>query len=185
MTAPFRRIVTGHDNDRKAIIVEDSSNLRILKVGADNPVISYEIWSTRETPAQVSRSMSEPIEEAVKLSPPDNGTRIRVIDVPPEEEGGAMSAEAAAEHFARIGASDAISRAENKPHPFMHRTRSVDYGIVLEGEIVLIVDKGETTVRAGDVVVQCGTNHSWASRSGKVCRMAFVLIDGRFDADIA
>jgi uncharacterized cupin superfamily protein len=62
----------------------------------------------------------------------------------------------------------------------MHRTESVDYGIVLEGEITLIVDKGETVVRAGDIVIQRGTNHAWANRSGKNCRIAFILIDGQF-----
>jgi uncharacterized cupin superfamily protein len=65
-------------------------------------------------------------------------------------------------------------------HPFMHRTESVDYGIVLEGEITLLVDEGETTVRAGDIVIQRGTNHGWSNRSGKNCRIAFILIDGKF-----
>ncbi|MGH8035279.1 MAG: cupin domain-containing protein, partial [Lysobacterales bacterium] len=63
---------------------------------------------------------------------------------------------------------------------FMHRTETVDYGIVLEGELVLIVDEGETTVRAGDIVVQRGTNHAWANRSDRPCRIAFILIDGVF-----
>lgn len=67
----------------------------------------------------------------------------------------------------------------------MHRTQTVDYGIVLEGEITMVLDRGETALQAGDVVIQNGTNHAWANRSGKICRMAFVLIDGRFSPDIA
>ena len=67
----------------------------------------------------------------------------------------------------------------------MHRTETVDYGIVLEGEITLILDVGETTVRAGDIVIQRGTNHGWANRSGKNCRIAFILIDGKFSHDLA
>jgi uncharacterized cupin superfamily protein len=67
----------------------------------------------------------------------------------------------------------------------MHRTETIDYGIVLEGEVVLIVDEGETTVRAGDIVVQRGTNHGWANRTERNCRIAFVLIDGRFEGDLA
>ena len=63
----------------------------------------------------------------------------------------------------------------------MHRTETIDYGIVLEGELVLIMDEGETTVRAGDIVVQRGTNHGWANRSRANCRICFVLIDGAFD----
>ena len=62
----------------------------------------------------------------------------------------------------------------------MHRTETVDYGIVIEGEITLLVDEGETLVRAGDIVVQRGTNHAWANRSGRTCRIAFILIDGQF-----
>jgi len=66
----------------------------------------------------------------------------------------------------------------------MHRTESIDYGIVLEGEITLILDRGETTVRAGDIVIQRGTNHGWANRSGQTCRIAFILIDGQFEPEI-
>jgi uncharacterized cupin superfamily protein len=62
----------------------------------------------------------------------------------------------------------------------MHRIETVDYGIVLEGELVLILDESETIVRAGDIVVQRGTSHAWANRSNANARIAFVLIDGRF-----
>jgi uncharacterized cupin superfamily protein len=71
--------------------------------------------------------------------------------------------------------------AEDPPHPLMHRTETIDYGLVLEGELVLILDEGETVVRAGDVVVQRGTSHAWANRSNANARIAFVLIDGRFE----
>jgi len=66
----------------------------------------------------------------------------------------------------------------------MHRTESVDYGVVMEGEITLVLDQGEVQLRAGSVVVQRGTNHAWANRSGKPCRMLFVLIDGEYDPAI-
>ncbi|HXI76285.1 MAG TPA: cupin domain-containing protein, partial [Steroidobacteraceae bacterium] len=69
-------------------------------------------------------------------------------------------------------------------HPYMHRTETIDYGIVLEGEITLIVDEGETIVRAGDIVIQRGTNHGWANRSRSNCRIAFILIDGRFSGGL-
>jgi quercetin dioxygenase-like cupin family protein len=62
----------------------------------------------------------------------------------------------------------------------MHRTQSIDYGIVPDGEITLILDQGETTVRTGDIVIQRGTNHGWANRSGRNCRIAFIPIDGEF-----
>jgi uncharacterized cupin superfamily protein len=66
----------------------------------------------------------------------------------------------------------------------MHRTESIDYGIVISGEMTLVLDRAETLLRPGDVVIQRGTNHAWANRSGRVCRMLFVLVDGRFDPEI-
>jgi mannose-6-phosphate isomerase-like protein (cupin superfamily) len=105
-----------------------------------------------------------------------------VLDIPPDaEEMAHLDAAAAREHFALVGAADASTRhAAGSRHAFMHRTETVDYGIVLEGEVTLIMDEGETLVRAGDIVIQRGTNHGWANRSGKNCRIAFILIDGQF-----
>jgi mannose-6-phosphate isomerase-like protein (cupin superfamily) len=114
---------------------------------------------------------------------PKNGTRIRVLDIPPDtDEMKSMDPATARAHFASIGAAEASTHKvdSSAPHPFMHRTETVDYGIVLEGELVLILDQGETTVRAGDIVIQRGTNHAWANRSEKNCRIAFILIDGEF-----
>jgi uncharacterized cupin superfamily protein len=67
----------------------------------------------------------------------------------------------------------------------MHRTETVDYAIILEGEMHLVLDDSEVLCRAGDVVIQCGTNHAWSNRSGRPCKVAFILIDGKFDADLA
>ena len=67
----------------------------------------------------------------------------------------------------------------------MHRTEAVDYGIIIEGEITLVLDDSEVLLRSGSVVIQRGTNHAWANRSGKVCRMLFVQIDGRYEPSIA
>ena len=71
------------------------------------------------------------------------------------------------------------------PHPLMHRTESVDYAIVLSGEIHLVLDDSETLLHEGDVVIERGTNHAWANRSGQPCRMLFVLIDGKLEPEIA
>ncbi len=65
-------------------------------------------------------------------------------------------------------------------HPGMHRTESVDYALMLEGELVAILDKEETVLRAGDVLIQRGTTHAWANRSGKPARIAFVLVSGKY-----
>jgi uncharacterized cupin superfamily protein len=106
-----------------------------------------------------------------------------VLDILPETADLQHMDEASARaHFAEVGLETAstFKSGGGASHPFMHRTETIDYGIVLEGEIVLVLDRGETTVRAGDIVVQRGTNHAWSNRSGKVCRIAFILVDGRF-----
>lgn len=181
--APFRRIVTGHDADGNAVFLEDAPPPRVSKIGAELGPWFYEVWNTRETPALLDRASGEPPEEGIVLAPPKNGTRIRVLDIPPEDDRfDTISPEEARKHFELIGAGDASSHhAGASRHAFMHRTETIDYGIVLEGEIVLIMDEGETTVRAGDIVVQRGTNHGWANRSDSNCRIAFILIDGEFD----
>lgn len=181
-TAPFRRIVTGHDAQGRAIIQEDAPPPRVQRIGGEHGPWFYEVWNTRATPAPIDRSSGEPAEDGIVLAPPRNGTRIRVLDIPPEGDNFSdMTPEQARAHFAEIGASEASSfTGEEARHAFMHRTETVDYGIVLQGEIVLIVDEGETIARAGDIVIQRGTNHGWANRSNETCRIAFVLIDGAF-----
>ena len=79
-----------------------------------------------------------------------------------------------------MGEASASRFGAGAPHPLMHRTETVDYGIVIEGEMTLVLDRSETLLHAGDIVVQRGTNHAWSNRSDSPCRMAFVLIDGRF-----
>jgi mannose-6-phosphate isomerase-like protein (cupin superfamily) len=180
--APFRRIVTGHDATGNAVILEDGPPPRVARVGGASGPMFYEVWNTRETPVRIDRNSGEPSETGIQLAPPKNGTRIRVLDIPPEDGTlDTLSPEDARAHFASIGAADASSHTgAGSRHAYMHRTETIDYGIVLQGEITLIMDQGETTVRAGDIVIQRGTNHGWANRSGKNCRIAFVLIDGKF-----
>jgi len=67
----------------------------------------------------------------------------------------------------------------------MHRTESIDYGVVIDGEMTLVLDDSEVLLKPGSVVIQRGTNHAWANRSGRPCRMLFVLIDGAYDPSIA
>ena len=115
------------------------------------------------------------------LGPPERGTRIRVIDFPPEDDRiRTLTHAEAAEKFGEMGGADAARSCAGAPHPLMHRTQTIDYGIVIEGELTLVMDKDETTVRSGDIVIQRGTNHAWANRSDANCRVAFVLIDGQY-----
>lgn len=181
MTRMFRRIVIGHDADRNAIIASDGPPERVYDDLGEPGLVFYEVWNTRQSPAVIDRDDREPHEERLTLAPPAGGTRIRVLDIPPEDPDVDFS-----QVFESIGGSDAhIGGSAAAPHPNMHRTRSIDYGIVLDGELTLIVDRGETVVRTGDIVVQRGTNHAWSNRSGRPCRIAFILIDGAFDESVA
>ncbi len=178
-----RRVVTGHNSSGQAIIQEDGAVPRVRRIGGETGPMFYEVWNTQATPVPIDHASGEPEEDGIILAPPAGGTRIRVLDIPPDaDELEATTPEEARAHFAEIGAADAASHSgEGSRHAHMHRTETIDYGIVLEGEITLLMDEGEATVSAGDIVVQRGTNHGWANRSGNNCRIAFILIDGEFD----
>ncbi len=121
----------------------------------------YEIWNTDAAPAPIAAvEPSEPTQRRLTVPPPPHGTKIRINEFAP-------------------GFLDEHGRQSP-----MHRTESVDYGIVLEGEIVLLLDDSEVTLRAGDVVIQRGTDHAWANRTDQVCKVAFILIDGEFADDL-
>jgi mannose-6-phosphate isomerase-like protein (cupin superfamily) len=180
MATPVRRIVTGHDPKGRSIVQEDGPPARVATLGGDSGTTFHEIWNTRSTPAPIDRASGEPAEPGISLLPPPGGTRIRILDIPPDDGTlAALPREAVRGLFEAIGAGHAL--AEDPPRPLMHRTETVDYGIVLEGELVLILDDSEAVVRAGDIVVQRGTSHAWANRSTSNARIAFVLIDGRFE----
>jgi mannose-6-phosphate isomerase-like protein (cupin superfamily) len=179
MGKAVRRVVTGHDAEGRSIVQQDGAPPRVVTLGGEAGTTFHELWNTRATPAPIDRASGEPAEPGISLLPPKGGTRIRILDIPPDD--GAVAAlprEAVRALFEAIGAGHAL--AKDPPHPLMHRTETIDYGIVIEGELVLILDGGETLVRAGDVVVQRGTSHAWANRSDSKARIAFVLIDGEF-----
>lgn len=75
--------------------------------------------------------------------------------------------------------ADAKHNPSSGRHPGMHVTDTIDYAILLQGELVAIMDEGETVMRAGDILIQRGTNHAWANRSGEIARIAFILVDGK------
>ena len=187
MTKSFRRVVTGHDSQGRSVILEERPPPRHKRIGGETGPYFYEVWNTRDTPAPIDHASGEPPEEGIELAPPKRGTRIRVLDIPPEDDRlKSLTAEQARAHFAEVKAGGASSHSgAGSRHAYMHKTETIDYGIVLEGELVLVMDVGETIVRAGDIVIQRGTNHGWANRSDKPCRIAFILIDGKFSDELA
>lgn len=182
---PIRRVVTGHDAEGQAIIVTDGALPQVVELAHIPGTIFHEVWSTTGSPAPVDNG-PDPTLGAMSLPPPKNGTRIRFVDIPPDTDEfvlhGAARMTAA---FAEIGDASASTVKPNSPHPLMHRTQSIDYGIVISGEMTLVLDRGEASLRQGDVVIQRGTNHAWANRSDQTCRMLFILVDGRYDPEIA
>jgi len=182
---PIHRVVTGHDEQGKAVVMSNGPLPTVVEIAAIPGTVFHEVWSTADTPAPVGNE-DDPTTGPLMLPPPRHGTRMRFVDIPPDTaEYLAHGAARMKEAFSQIGDEKASTVRADSPHPLMHRTESVDYGVVIEGEVTLVLDDSEVPLKPGSVVVQRGTNHAWANRSGKPCRMLFVLIDGRYDAAIA
>jgi quercetin dioxygenase-like cupin family protein len=150
---PPRRIVTGHDPNGRGIVTSDgpAPASRTVADGAS----FHDLWSTATTPAPIGATETEPIKAGELMGPPANGTRVRIVDMPP----GARSP--------------------------MHRTESIDYGLVLEGVLTLVLDGGaEVQVGQGDLVVQRGTDHAWENRGETTVRVLFVLVAGRVEGSL-
>jgi mannose-6-phosphate isomerase-like protein (cupin superfamily) len=186
MTFPsIHRVVTGHDDSGKAVVSLDGPLPTVIELAAFPGTMFHEVWNTSATPARIGNE-ADPTLGALTLPPPKQGTRIRFVDIQPEAadfmtHGAAKMKDA----FAQMGDEGALTVNAKSAHPMMHRTETVDYGIVIAGEITLVLDDSEVPLKAGSVVVQRGTNHAWANRSGKPCRILFILVDGEFDPAIA
>ncbi|TWD50674.1 cupin domain [Agrobacterium vitis] len=182
---PITRIVTGHSKDGRSILTEVGELPTVVEVAAIPGTVFHEVWSTAESPARVAND-DDPTLGPLVLPPPRGGTRIRFVDIPPDTEDFLKSgAKQMSEAFEQIGDKAASTVKESSPHPLMHRTESIDYGIVIEGEMTLVLDEGEALLKPGSVVIQRGTNHAWANRSGRMCRMLFVLVSGTYDPALA
>jgi Cupin domain len=159
MTTPIRRIVTGHDERGKSVIVSEGSppqhhTMRGPTVGAD----FIEIWNmAAPVPLLASVEPREPNERDFTIMPVA-GHLLRILEVYPLNAGGKRTV--------------------------MHRTQTLDYVVMIEGELVLLLEDSEVTLKQGDVVVQRGTNHAWENRSEQLARAAFFHIDARFSEEL-
>lgn len=159
MVAQARRVVTGHDAQGKSVKLSDGvppqeHPMQGPAVGAD----FIEIWNTPEAvPTLTSQPDNDPTDRPFAIMPA-SGHLMRIIEIYPPHMGGKRTA--------------------------MHRTRTLDYAVVIEGEVVLILDDGESVLGPGSVVVQRGTDHAWENRSGAVTRMAFFHIAAEFSDDL-
>lgn len=181
---PIHRVVTGHDADGKAIVVINGRLPTIRELQAVPGMIFHEVWETQGMPAPVD-NRADPTTGPLMHGPPKHGTRIRFVDLPPDTDYLAEVDARMKALFEEVNNVEGLTTKANSLHPMMHRTEAIDYGIVIEGEITLVLDDSEVKLKPGAVVVQRGTNHAWANRSGKVSRMLFIQIDGQYEPSIA
>src|SRR5258706_13549980 len=156
-----RRIVTGHDAKGRSIVTSDGA---APSVHTNPKRVGYcltQLGMTNETPCPIGNE-ADPTSRPLKLEPPKNGTVVRIIEFGPEgnwlQKLGADDAKIA---FGALG-TDTASTYQAGKHPMIHRTESIDYALVLEGEIWLVLDDSEVLMRQGDFLVERGTNHAWS-----------------------
>ncbi len=166
-----RRVVTGHDAKGKAIVLFDSVIQAKPRPGGGG---STNLWVTTEFPVDASAT-TDRAQTPVSVPPPSNGAIFRIVEfAPATPHSGPVDHDKILKGMGIDPATQGYQR-----HANTHRTRSIDYALVLDGEIDMLLDDSEIHVKAGDVVVQQGTNHAWVNNSGKPCRIAFILIDSQ------
>jgi len=171
MAKTVRRIVTGHGPDGRSTVLMDGAAPNVKQRKAGNA--STLLWVTEESPVDISGSADRAARE-IGVPPPPRGSIFRLAEFPPGVGGEVRDNETVLRDF---GIGPDVARGHPPRHPAIHRTRSIDYVVVLEGEIHLLLDDGEVRLQAGDVVVQQGTNHAWINRGASTCRLAMVFID--------
>lgn len=167
----IRRVITGHDANGRSVVVSDGSAQSVLSRPSRPGVALTDLWLTEQNPVIEER---DPVDRPVVLSPPSGGTVFRIVQFDPEDPEVLSRVDGRAA-FAEMGASHNV--VDNARHPYLHRTETVDYAIVLQGTITMVLDVEDVELRAGEVVIQNGTNHAWSNRSDAPCLIAFVLID--------
>ena len=171
MAKAVRRLVTGHRADGRSTVLLDGAAPNVKQRQAGNA--STLLWVTDEAPADVSGGADRAARE-IGVPPPRRGTIFRLAEFPPGVGGEVRDNETLLRDF---GIGPDVKRGHSPRHPAIHRTRSLDYVVVLEGEIDLLLDDRDVRLAAGDVIVQQATNHAWINRGTATCRLAMVFID--------
>jgi mannose-6-phosphate isomerase-like protein (cupin superfamily) len=166
------RVVTTIDKDGKAAALFDAA-VPLESLRSPNP--AGDMWVTQAYPADFNWT-EDRSKTKVGLHPPKNGTIFRIVDFVPTT---AKIDNMPIDTMMKVAGADAPKRGLPPKHPMMHRTRTVDYAIIMSGEIDMMLDDSTVHLKAGDVVVQQATNHAWINRSGAPCRVAFILMDSQ------
>lgn len=179
---PVRRLVTVDDEQGKSRAIADGPSPDVRVDPARPGYSSARIWVTDRTPARIS-GVRETVDMPHALEPPPGGSVCRVVTFPPDAGyRGKVGAREVAAYFAAMGSPHASTYGPNAPHPYMQQTRTLDFCLILEGEITLVLDTGEVQLEAGDTVVQRGTNHAWSNRTDRPCVIAFSSHDASWSA---
>jgi len=176
LPAPVRRVVTGKDSTGKAVFISDGPAKNVHErpeSGTTNTVL----WVTDRMPASLSDSGNAGGRK-IGVEPPPSGTIFRVVEFAPEKNVKTdFETRLSLMRNIRLGPE---GPSRDKPrHPGMHRTATIDYALILSGEIDLLLDDSEVHLKTGDTVVQRGTNHAWVNREDEPCRIAFILLDAK------
>ena len=174
LSADVRRVVTTIDSKDKAVVLLDGTNPH-KKVRPQAQTVSRLLWVTDRTPADLSGSADRAAID-IGIMPPRGGTVFRIVDFPPETS---ETSKLDPNSMHQSLGDGAPKRGLPPRHPAMHRTRTVDYAVVMAGEIDMLLDDSEIHLKAGDVLVQQGTNHAWVNRGTEPCRIAFILVDAK------
>ena len=167
-----RRVLTGHDAEGKSTVIADGQAPNVKEMASMPGLALTDLWETTGAPAS-NTGGTDAAARPVHLEPPKNGTLFRIVEFPPDSQW--RNRADAREAFDSIDAGHAPDRSSSDP--MMHKTNTVDYIVVLKGEIHAVLDKGETLLRPGDVFIQRGTNHSWSVRGNEPCVIAVVLVN--------
>ena len=170
----IRRVVTGHDKQGKSVFLIDGLAPNVKEMASMPGLALTDLWETDGAPAN-NAGNADAAARPVRLEPPQNGSILRIVEFPPDSAWRNNADSMAA--FDSIGAGHAKDAAN--ADPMMHTTATVDYIIVLKGEIVAIMEQGETLLKTGDVLIQRGTNHSWSVRGNEPCIVAAILINAK------
>ena len=174
-----RRIVVIDENEKSKAIA-DGPSPDVRTDPARPGFASTRIWVTDRTPARI-KGVRETLHMPHTLEPPAGGSVCRVVAFPPDDAfKGKVGAREVQAYFAAMGSPGASTYSAKAPHPYMQKTRTLDFCLILEGEITLVLDTEEVHLKAGDTVVQRGTNHAWSNRSSKPCVIAFSSHDGKY-----
>lgn len=168
-----RRVVTGLDATGKAVVLFDT---RIEpKSEVPGRPASIDLWTTHRSPAELSTNEDLAAKGTGGLWPPDGGTVLRIIDVPPGNAG--LLAKLPVDFVTKTLGDHAPKHGRPPLVANMHRTRTVDYAVILSGTIDMMLDDTTLHFKPGDVVVQQAVNHAWINRGPEPCRILFVLLD--------